>query len=359
MRQAKDRVTPLQLQELIVRAIPPTKAAIAAGLSWWLAVLSFGSHQPYFASLAAILSLQVTVYETLAFGAQRIVGVVIGIALSLALVHFLQASAVAVAILVFLGMAVSSLLGFRARAASQVGVSGLLVLALGGKPEYAAARLMETVLGALVGVLVQALLWPPDPTPSALKAVAALGRAIAKELRGLGRGRVAAQAGKALVLAREAAEAQAAVSLARQSLRLNPLRRGRAADARRLEIAFSALERVAIEVRGMARSLRDADAADLGRFAAVPIDLAQEAVAAFVGQVEHPGSDSALRLRRALRELARANGELLPQLAGMAESGALREAGALMSDLGRMEQDIAKASRALEHRRPPRPAPAG
>ncbi len=349
------RVNAVPLRELAVRAIAPTKAAIAAGLSWWLAVLSFGSHQPYFASLAAILSLQVTVYETLAFGAQRILGVVLGIALSLALVHFLKASAVAVAVLVFLGMSVSSLLGFRARAASQVGVSGLLVLALGGKPEYAAARLMETVLGALVGVLVQALLWPPDPTPSALQAVAALGRAIEGELSHLASDREPAKPGRVLVLVRQASEAQAAVTLARQSLRLNPLRRGRAKDARRLEIAFAALERVAIEVRGMGRSLRDGERSALQPLVQMSLEAARAAVRAFVREVERPSRAGSGELRQALARLRQRNEEALRPLPDVGRAARLREAGALLSDLCRLEQDVKKAAAALAAPLGPRP----
>ncbi len=338
------------LRELSVRAIPPAKAALAAGLSWWLAVLTFGSHQPYFASLAAILSLQVTVYETLAFGAQRILGVVLGIALSLSLVHFLKASAVAVALLVFLGMAVSSLLGFRARAASQVGVSGLLVLALGGKPEYAAARLMETVLGAMIGVLVQAFVWPPDPTPSALQAVAALGRAIERELHALASDREPPKPDRVLALVRQAGEAQAAVTLARQSLRLNPLRRGRAKDASRLEIAFAALGRVAIEVRGMGRSLRDGERQVLQPMARRPLEAAGAAVRAFVREVEQPGSAAGGTLDAALAALRQRNAEALEPLQGWAGGAGLRDAAALVSDLGRLEQDVKKAATALRPR---------
>ncbi len=337
----------MALRELVVRALPPAKAAIAAGISWWLAVLAFGSHQPYFASLAAILSLQVTVYETLAFGAQRILGVVLGIALSLLLVHWLRAGAIAVGLLVFLGMAVSSLLGFRARAATQVGVSGLLVLALGGKPEYAAARLMETVLGALVGVAVQAFLWPPDPTPSALQAVAALGRAIEHELSDLASQKAPAKPGVVLALVRQAGEAQAAVTLARQSLLLNPLRRGRAKDARRLEIAFAALERVAIEVRGMGRSLRDGERQPLHALAQRPLRAARAAVAAFVREVERPSAAGLGDLRQALDRLRQENVAALAPLAAIREGTSMREAGALLSDLGRLEQDVAKATAAL------------
>ena len=343
------------LRDLSVRAIPPAKAAIASGLSWWLAVAVFGNHRPYFAPLAAILSLQVTVYETLAFGAQRILGVVLGIGLSLILVHWLRASALAVALLVFLGMAVSSLLGFRARAATQVGVSGLLVLALGGKPEYAAERLMETVLGALVGVAVQALLWPPDPTPSALEAVGALGRAIERELGAIAAGRHPPKAGRALALVRQAGEAQAAVTLARQSLRLNPLRHGRAADARRLEIAFAALERVAIEVRGMGRSLRDVGGGELRRLAAEPLAAAEALVRSFVAEVEKPGDRARSRLAASLERLAGANSGALECLGDLERQDALREGGAVLSDLRRLQQDIAEASRSLGARRGLRP----
>jgi len=339
----------LSSQKVLVWAVPAVKTAVAASLSWWLAVLLFGAGlRPYFAPLAAILSMQVTVYETLAYGAQRILGVIGGVALSLLLVHLLRAGPLAVGLLVLLGTTVSSLLGFRARAATQVGVSGLLVMALGAKPDYAAARLIETVLGALVGVAVQALLLPPDPTPAALEAVAAFGRTISQELGRLSRREQGERSERVLALARQAAEAQAAVALARQSLRLNPLRQGRARMARRLEIAFGALERAAIEVRGMGRSLRGGEAEPLRRVAADAVFAAREAVAAFVREVEGRDPQGAVQLRAALDRLHRANSGALTPLGELGRGEVLREAGSLLTDLERLREDIRAAAHSLE-----------
>ena len=122
------------------RLLPQAKAGVAAGLSWWLSQLLFGSSQPYFAPLAAILTMQVTVSDSVTFGGQRILGVIGGVAVSLAAAHWLRPSALGVALLVFAGMGIASVVGLANVAVAQVGISGLLVLALGNRPEYAAAR---------------------------------------------------------------------------------------------------------------------------------------------------------------------------------------------------------------------------
>jgi uncharacterized membrane protein YccC len=69
-----------------------------------------------------------------------------------------------VALLILLALAVGNLLRLG-RQVNQVAISAVLVLALG--TGYGSVRIIDTLLGAVVGVLVNALLAPPTHVRSA------------------------------------------------------------------------------------------------------------------------------------------------------------------------------------------------
>ena len=88
-----------------------TKAAVAAGIAWAVALLADPHSRPYFAPLAVILIVQPTVYDSLSRAFQRVAGVVLGVAAALAVSHFLTPSGWSIAIIVFAGL----LLGWSLR----------------------------------------------------------------------------------------------------------------------------------------------------------------------------------------------------------------------------------------------------
>jgi len=55
-----------------------TKAAVAAGIAWAVALLADPHSRPYFAPLSVILIVQPTVYDSLSRAFQRVVGVLSG-----------------------------------------------------------------------------------------------------------------------------------------------------------------------------------------------------------------------------------------------------------------------------------------
>lgn len=332
------------LRGLAWRLLPQAKAGVAAGLSWWLSQLLFGSRQPYFAPLAAILTMQVTVSDSVTFGGQRILGVIGGVAVSLAAAHWLRPSALGVALLVFVGMGIASVVGLANLAVAQVGISGLLVLALGNRPEYAAARLVETVLGALIAVLVQAFLVPQDPIPAARNAVAALAAEIAAMLRHLSDHDKAVDPAQ---LGRQAEAAQEAVGLARRSLRYSPLLRRRRREASDLRAAIDALEVAADAARGIAASL-GALREQGGAAAAVPaLVSAADAVGALGEYVEHPSAQGAARFAAAARRLLRAGQLGLRLLSAPRRAEARRQIGAVLWELERLRRGLGRARRRL------------
>ena len=68
-----------QLSWLGLPALQAAKTAVAAGISWFIAANLMGNSIPVFAPLAALLTVQVTVWDSVARGLQRVLGVVVGV----------------------------------------------------------------------------------------------------------------------------------------------------------------------------------------------------------------------------------------------------------------------------------------
>jgi uncharacterized membrane protein YgaE (UPF0421/DUF939 family) len=359
-----DAVSDRRLPYRVGTYVQVVKAALACALSWWAASALFPGGRPYFAPLAAVLTVQVSIAESLARGGQRILGVVGGITVSLLLAHALGVSGWSVGLLVLVGMAGATALGFGAAAVSQVGISALLILALKATPAYAAARLIDTIVGAVTAIVVNALVVPPDATPSALQEAESLAARLAEELRRLARAcrgdeAVARVRERLRRLADDAGRAKARARVARETLQYSPLlahRRGRLA---RVEEAIARLDATLVEIRGMARSLERLDQAGehgLMRTLEPPLDALAEALVRYSRLIaeEDPGAtgpELGPWLRRA-REEALAAFRRLPPHPGPT---AFREAGSVLADMDRLAADL-EASAALLGARGPAPS---
>jgi uncharacterized membrane protein YccC len=142
-----------------------TKAAVAAGVAWAVALLADPHSRPYFAPLAVILIVQPTIYDSLSRAFQRVVGVLLGVAAALAVSHFLAPSGWSIGVIVFAGLLVGWSLRLGPQGVVQVPVSALLVFAVGSAiPGYAGRRVVETLIGSAIAVMA-VLVSPSAPTP--------------------------------------------------------------------------------------------------------------------------------------------------------------------------------------------------
>lgn len=150
------------------------KVAFAAGLAWEVAKF-VGFERPYFAPLAAILCLQVTVAESLSKGLQRILGIVCGVIVADLLVRIIGVHGWSVALLVLAAIAIAMWLRLGKQAISQVGVSAMMVLTVGHKHDmafvYSFDRIFNTLIGAAIAIVVNMFVFPPDYTNDAAEAV--------------------------------------------------------------------------------------------------------------------------------------------------------------------------------------------
>jgi hypothetical protein len=249
------------------------KTTLAAVISWELARLLPGSQPPVLAPLTALLVTQLTLVKTITGSLQRVASVTAGVLLALAAADLLGLHWWSVGLVIFVSLAVGQVLKLGSHRI-EMAVSALLVTTLGGTPGVARTRVLETLIGAAVGVLVNAVLVPPVYIRPASEAIYGLADDMARVLEGaaadLAEGWSGEDAYERLREAREldgeVGEAREAISQAEDSLRLNPRRRLVAGDpSDELREGMSTLEHSVILVRGLMRSLVDLDTATTGR----------------------------------------------------------------------------------------------
>src|SRR3954452_16235779 len=166
------------------------KSALAAGLAWAVgAYVPWGPAQPYLAPLAAILTIQATIAESLQGALQRVLGVAVGVGMAGIASHTMGVSSPTVALLVVLSQALGSLLGLTIVGTSQVVISALLVLTIGETTAngwlYGWGRISETMVGAAVGIAVNGLVVPPSYVRDAGEAWQSLAARLVEQLEAL------------------------------------------------------------------------------------------------------------------------------------------------------------------------------
>jgi hypothetical protein len=247
-----------------VPGLRTAKTTLAAVLAYVAAELLGTSGQPVLAALTALLVVQVTTYDTLAQGLQRIFSVLAGVLVALAVAAYAGLTWWSLGAVV----AVSVVVGLVLRLGKQlmeVPISAMLVLAVGGAEDVAVGRVYETLVGAAVGVVVNMVIVPPLYLGPAGVAIGELAGRMAEFLRGLaaelraGWSREAADRwlDGARALGAEVSRADQVLARAEQSARLNP-RAGPVRQAQpRLRTALNGLEHLYVSLRGLCRTLLD------------------------------------------------------------------------------------------------------
>jgi uncharacterized membrane protein YgaE (UPF0421/DUF939 family) len=252
------------------------KTALAAGLSWQIAMLVPGNEHPYLAPISAVLLMQLTIAQSIDLAIQRNIGIAIGVVVAVAAFAVFGVHAWSVGLVVLIALAAGIQLGLRQQAVQQIAVTALIVLLAGsvdGTFEYAARRIGDSIIGAAVALLLNWLIVPPIHIAPASKAIERMAQDLSLALAdlavslrsGMTRTRAEAHLKSARALATSLASANAALGQAEQSLQYNRFSPGRNDEMARLRNASRALEHAAIQTRVMARSIVTAfeeDAAD-------------------------------------------------------------------------------------------------
>jgi uncharacterized membrane protein YgaE (UPF0421/DUF939 family) len=244
------------------------QAGVAAGLAWIIATEVLGHKQPFFAPVAAIVTLGLTISQRGRRAVEVAVGVAVGIAVGDLLVLAIGVGAAQLAIVVMLSISLAIFVGSGQMLANQAAVSAALVATIQPPTEgITFARFLDALVGGAVAVIVSGLLLPVNP----LRTVRRAARPVLDELAAtlddvataiLERDRSLAEA--ALVRARGIdgllVEFADAVSVSRETARYAPPRRryrGRVEDyaglASRIDLA---VRNVRVLARGTIRAVR-------------------------------------------------------------------------------------------------------
>ncbi|GAA3524679.1 aromatic acid exporter family protein [Amycolatopsis ultiminotia] len=138
------------------------KATAAAVGAWLLATLVLGLPQPFLAPYAAVFLVESTVYRSLRGWVQQVGSVATGVLLAAVATRLVPEPTAALAVVVFAGLLLGSWWRFGGSGV-WVGVTGMLLVVYGtaGDPELLGDRLLETALGAAIGLLINVFVYPP------------------------------------------------------------------------------------------------------------------------------------------------------------------------------------------------------
>jgi len=292
------------------------KSGVATIVAWLVAGWAIPGPLPVFAAIAALLVVQPSVNQSIAKAIERSVGVIAGVVVASALsLAFGQATWV-VLLAVAAALAVAWLLRMTTGTSNQVTISAMLVLALGAAtPGYALDRVVETIIGAVIGFVVNLAFVPPVAIAPAQRAVDALGVEVAASLDRLATGlrepRTPAQLEELMITARllrpMVATAEDAIGVAEDSLTLNPRGRRRREELERMAATLDRLRPIVTQVIGMTRAVYD-------RYDASLADEPQvRAIAEQLGRAAH---DVRRVVRRTNPDPADPPTESLPALTG-------------------------------------------
>ncbi|SES70437.1 FUSC family protein [Geodermatophilus poikilotrophus] len=317
------------------RAARMTGATVAAFLV--AQVVGLHTPPPLIAALTALLVVQATLSSTLLNGVQRVLSVVSGVALAVLFASVVGLTWWSLGALVAASILAGQLLRLGPHLV-EVPISAMLVLGASGAEDVGAGRVVETLIGAAVGVLVNVVFPPAVQTRYATQALERFADEIACLLHdaasALRAGRVTPEQSTrwledARRLNRHAPRVDRALAHAEESRRLNvralrvpPVGGGTRAG-------LDALEHASVSLRTLFRAIDDATREQTGvREDAAYADIVRRTVASLLE-----------RMGTVVREFGRvivagardAEGVERNRLAGAL--GALRSGRALMQDL--------------------------
>ena len=175
--QTKKRIPFLQL----------AKTIIATLLAWFAALWVYPDQQPIFAAIAAIIVIQPSINQSLGKAIERSTGVVLGVALALGASLIFGSHSWLVLLTIMVAFIAGWVFKFTPGTANQIAISAMLVIAIGSAtPEYALGRIVETIIGAAIAFVVNAVIVPPVAVGPSQQAIALLGANIAEVLEDVG-----------------------------------------------------------------------------------------------------------------------------------------------------------------------------
>lgn len=242
------------------------KSAVATVAAWLIAGALIPGPPPVFAAIAALLVVQPSLNQSLTKAIERSIGVIAGVVIASILGIVLGTGTWVILLATVVALLVAWALKMTAGTANQVAISALLVLALGtATPSYALDRVLETLIGAVIGILVNLALVPPVAVAPARDAVTALGDELANSLERLARALETRQTGadlngllvEARLMKPMRDAADRAIDTATESLSLNPRSRRHRQELAATQALLERIGPIVTQTVGMTRAFCD------------------------------------------------------------------------------------------------------
>ncbi|MFC0533577.1 FUSC family protein [Phytohabitans kaempferiae] len=172
-----------RLRRVRMNVLLALQTGIAAGLAWLIAHELIGHSAPFFAPIAAVITLAVSVGQRLRRAFELVFGVAIGIAVGDLLIYLIGTGPWQVGLVVTLAIVTAIFVGGGSALVTQAASSAVLVATLTPPTITGISydRFVDALVGGLVGLGVMALLLPLNP-------LTVVGRAAGPALDVLGEG---------------------------------------------------------------------------------------------------------------------------------------------------------------------------
>src|SRR5262245_18968088 len=151
-------------ERVIATARPILHTSVAAAGAWLIATDVIGHQTPFFAPVAALITLGLTVGERLRRAAEIAIGVAVGIAIGDALVYLIGTGTWQIAVVTALAMTAATLVGGGPLLASQAAVSAVLGATLQPPTEgFDFNRFVDALVGGATALAVGSVVLPVNP----------------------------------------------------------------------------------------------------------------------------------------------------------------------------------------------------
>jgi uncharacterized membrane protein YgaE (UPF0421/DUF939 family) len=281
------------------------QSAAAASLAYFLARVLLGHESPFFAPIAAVISLSVTVGSRPRRAVEMVFGVAVGLMVADLLVLVIGTGTLQIAAVVLLAMAAAVFFGGGTMLVNQAAVSAILVVVLQPRAAvFSPDRFLDALVGGGVALLVGFLL-PANPERLVGRAVAPVLdelSALLQEISAVLETGDPERARRTLLRAREMDDRvrrlNEALAAGHETARLSPTRRR---SLRHLDLYASAGARIELAVintrvlaRGAANATRRGDAIP-GKLPEAVLDLSRSVKALGIFLEESGGAEDARR----------------------------------------------------------------
>ncbi len=164
------------------------QAGVAAGISWFLAHDVIGRPAPFFAPIAAVITLASSVGQRLQRTTELVLGVAIGIGIGDAIIILIGSGPWQIALVVLGAILVATAVGGGTPLVVQSASSAVLVATLTPQTGAPLSRFFDALVGGAVGLAVMTLLLPLNPLTVVRRATEPALTALATGLHDVARG---------------------------------------------------------------------------------------------------------------------------------------------------------------------------